>query len=190
MRLDVTSAKMRKRLVAELSAQHAEHAKEPAPHDAPVHPEAMQPKPQHDPQRLVKWAQAALSVVLGLRLPLDGVLGGTTQMAVRRFQTQAGLPQTGALDETTVLALAKAVGHPAPGMSPEHKLMPRWFRQERQQPRGRAHAMAQKKSQSPDDAWSAETPPQHAELPKPVAPEKAALPELTPHKKPRPEGLL
>ena len=117
MRLDVTSAKMRKRLVAELSAQPAGHGAQPnATHDsAASRPEAVKPKVLHGEPRLVKWAQAALSVLLGLRLPLDGVLGATTQMAVRRFQAQAGLPQSGSLDEATVAGLAKAIGHPPPG---------------------------------------------------------------------------
>ena len=143
MRLDVTSAKMRKRLVAELSAQ--------PPALAPQHPETAQPSAGHASQQRVKWAQAALSVVLGLRLPLDGVLGGTTQAAVRRFQAQAGMAQTGALDSPTVAALAKAIGHAPPGQTPEHPLMPRWFRQERQVPRPQPEAKAARKSQGPGD---------------------------------------
>ncbi len=159
MRLDVTSAKMRKRLVAELSAQPVALA--------PQHPETAQPVAGHAPQQLVKWAQAALSVVLGLRLPLDGVLGGTTQAAVRRFQAHAGMAQTGALDPATVAALARAIGHAPPGQAPEHPLMPRWFRQERQALRPKPEAKTARKSPGPGDA----------------------LPELEPHKKPRPEDL-
>lgn len=191
MRLDVTSAKTRKRLVAELSARASTHAKKPeapAQHDAPpLHPEAAQPKPVQEAQKLVTWAQAALSVVLGLRLPLDGVLNGTTQMAIRRFQGQSALPQSGSLDAATVLALAKAIGHPAPGMSSEHRIMPRWFRQERQSARAKAQPVAHKKSQGPDDAWQEAAPehpvvaPQPMPLPRPAEP--AVVAEVAPHKK-------
>ena len=180
MRLDVTSAKMRKRLAAELSAHPAQ-----SPQAAAVHPEDAQPKAAHEPQhpgerqaKTVKWAQASLSVLLGLRLPLDGVLGATTQMAIRRFQTQSGLPQSGALDETTVLALAKAIGHPAPGMTAEHKVMPRWFRLERQAPKPRPQL---KKPREPD----APQPETHAELAKPREAVKPVLSEEAPHKKRR-----
>lgn len=183
MRLDVTSAKMRKRLVAELSAHTPSPHKEHAPHDAaPLVPEAAQPRAQHEPQRLVKWAQAALSVLLGLRLPLDGVLGATTQTALRRFQSQNGLSQNGALDAPTVLALAKAIGHPAPGMPAEHKLMPQWFRLDRQGPRSKAPTPVARKSQGPDDAWTTVTPPE--------VQKKPVEPDLAPHKKPRPEDEL
>ncbi len=178
MRLDVTSAKMRKRLVAQLGAQRA-------PVDPPpLHPEAAQPKAAHAPQQLVQWAQAALSVLLGLRLPLDGVLGATTQMALRRFQGQAGVSQTGTLDAPTVAALAKAIGHPPPGAAAEHRVMPRWFRLERQGARAKAPPQPVRKSAGPDDAPQAEpsAPPPLAAKP-PVA-------ELEPHKKPRHEEVL
>jgi hypothetical protein len=185
MRLDVTSAKMRKRLVVELSAQPNAHARE----NAPLHPEQAQPPQTHDPERpgerqaqLVKWTQAALSVLLGLRLPLDGVLGATTQMAVRRFQTQAGVPQTGALDEATLQALSKAIGHPAPGMTGEHKLMPRWFRLERHAPKPKPKPTLKKLQDH--DAPQQEP---HAALAKQNEAMKPApaLPEAAHHKKRR-----
>ncbi len=182
MRLDVTSARMRKRLVAELSPRA------PAQHDvAPLHPEDAQPRAVNEAQKLVKWAQAALSVVLSLRLPLDGVLNGTAQMAIRRFQGQTGVPQTGQLDQATILALAKAVGHPAPGMSPEHRIMPRWFRQERQGARAKPALGVHKKAHGPDDPWAEPATEQAVALPRPV--EQGAQPELEPQKKARPKEV-
>ena len=73
---------------------------------------------------------AALGVDPG---PLDGVVGGATRKAVQAFQKQSGLPQTGALDPTTLEKLgigtsvdkASAVADwiPAPTQDELDKLM-------------------------------------------------------------------
>ena len=93
------------------------------------------PPASHAVQRLVQWAQAALSLTLGLRLAVDGVLGATTAAALRRFQRQAGLAESGRLDAATRTALAEACGHPPPEGTAVAPGMPRWFRQERLPPR-------------------------------------------------------
>lgn len=158
MRLDVTSAKQRRRLVAELAQRgnasvQAGQAPGQAGHDAPLRPEATQPTPQQPSQVLVQWAQAALSVLLGLRLPLHGQLDATTAQAVRRFQGQHGLPANGQLDAPTVQALARAIGHPPPGMPGEHRLMPRWFRLDRPSARPSPRQVTARPARGPDDPW-------------------------------------
>lgn len=52
-------------------------------------------------------AQRALSAN-GLNVTQDGIAGAQTSAAVRRFQAQQGLPQTGDLDSQTLRALNSA----------------------------------------------------------------------------------
>lgn len=53
----------------------------------------------------VRWVQEALNRVLGLQLPVDGVLGVETRSALRGFQRNAGFVGTGTVDLATVQAL-------------------------------------------------------------------------------------
>ncbi len=53
----------------------------------------------------VRWVQEALNRVLGLQLPVDGVLGVETRSALRSFQRTAGLVVTGGVDPATEQAL-------------------------------------------------------------------------------------
>jgi hypothetical protein len=53
---------------------------------------------------LVIWAQQHLKGA-GQTVPVDGSYGTTTEAAVKRFQTSAGLPSTGAIDTATWQAL-------------------------------------------------------------------------------------
>lgn len=92
----------------------------------PIRRERAQPRESTAVVAQVRWAQAALSAVLGLRLPIDGVLDATTQMALRRFQESKQLATTGQPDRETLAALAQALGHSIPG-APEHRGMPAWF---------------------------------------------------------------
>jgi Putative peptidoglycan binding domain/OmpA family len=56
----------------------------------------------------VLWLQEMLSRILGLQLPLDGIMGPEVQNAVRSFQQQQGLPATGIVDSATERALTAA----------------------------------------------------------------------------------
>ncbi len=62
------------------------------------------------PREATTRAQQALTDI-GYHLPVDGVdggFGGESARAVRRFQQDAGLPQTGRVDRTTLQALDRA----------------------------------------------------------------------------------
>jgi peptidoglycan hydrolase-like protein with peptidoglycan-binding domain len=50
--------------------------------------------------------------------PADGIFGARTASALRAFQTAAGLPATGIVDDATAAALATAVATPAPPTTP------------------------------------------------------------------------
>ena len=65
---------------------------------------------------LEKWVQAALNVVLGTKLKIDGVLRGDTREVLRRFQKEEGLIPHGWLDERTLIALEVRAGVKAPRM--------------------------------------------------------------------------
>lgn len=79
-----------------------------------VNPAAFRPKPVDPVQRLIRWVQAALMTVLGVKLPLDGTMNQATRAALLKFQKLAGLPQTGVIDSSTLSQLEKIVDLPAP----------------------------------------------------------------------------
>jgi hypothetical protein len=60
-----------------------------------------------DPQ-IVSWVQACLGQIVGSWVPQDGNLGAATRRAIQMFQTQAQLPSTGNLDDTTLQSLNQA----------------------------------------------------------------------------------
>ncbi len=93
-------------------------------------PQAFRPKAADPMQRLARWVQAALAVILGIKLPLTGVIDSATRAALMAFQKQNGLPQSGAVDSRTLEALENAVGMPAPTKQPA----PNWMEQERPRP--------------------------------------------------------
>lgn len=95
-----------------------------------VAPQAFRPKSTDPMQRLARWVQAALAVVLGIKLPLTGVIDSATRAALMSFQKQQGLPQSGAVDSRTLQALEHAVGVPAP----TKQEAPNWMEQERARP--------------------------------------------------------
>ncbi|CAG0937544.1 hypothetical protein TFLX_06482 [Thermoflexales bacterium] len=55
-----------------------------------------------------RWVQSTLNQVLGLQLPIDGVLGIETRSAIRSFQQQQGLPPDGIVGPATEAALTAA----------------------------------------------------------------------------------
>ncbi len=65
----------------------------------------------------VQWIQTSLNRVLGLRLPVDGVIDAHTRSAIRSFQTRAGLTPDGKVGPLTIAALQRA-GAPAPPAAP------------------------------------------------------------------------
>jgi peptidoglycan hydrolase-like protein with peptidoglycan-binding domain len=63
----------------------------------------------------VRWVQSMLNRVLGLQLPINGIMGVETRSAVRSFQEQQGLPADGIVGPDTEEALrAAARGQVAP----------------------------------------------------------------------------
>lgn len=60
-----------------------------------------------------RWVQSALNQVLGLSLPVDGVMSDQSRDAVRRFQRDRGLPEDGIVGPDTERALAEARRGPA-----------------------------------------------------------------------------
>jgi hypothetical protein len=84
---------------------------------------------------LEKWVQAALNVVLGLRLPVDGSWTELTRAGLERFQREQGLPAHGFLDERTLRALEERVGVRAPRDGRLGGLPRLWQRDRREQER-------------------------------------------------------
>ena len=50
--------------------------------------------PQHGSE-YIRWVQSTLNRILGMKLPMNGVLTPATRSAVRSFQEREGLPVTG-----------------------------------------------------------------------------------------------
>lgn len=73
--------------------------REPAPCVCPAHG-----------TEFVRWAQNCLNQILGLQLPLNGVMGPETRSAVRSFQRQQGLRASGIVGPDTEEALRGACG--------------------------------------------------------------------------------
>jgi peptidoglycan hydrolase-like protein with peptidoglycan-binding domain len=57
----------------------------------------------------VRWVQSTLNKILGLRLPLDGVMGPETRSAIRSFQQKQGLPVDGVVGPETERLLSAAI---------------------------------------------------------------------------------
>ncbi|MGB7947305.1 MAG: peptidoglycan-binding protein [Candidatus Binatia bacterium] len=56
----------------------------------------------------VRWLQSSLNQILGLNLPVDGLMNPATREALRRFQQQQGLPPDGIAGPETERALIAA----------------------------------------------------------------------------------
>jgi len=66
----------------------------------------------------IRWVQKVLNHIMGLRLPVDGVMGRETRSALRRFQAQQGLPVNGVVGPDTERALLAAQRGPHPPSAP------------------------------------------------------------------------
>jgi hypothetical protein len=90
-------------------------------------PKSQTPIGEFAPARLLeRWVQAALTVILGVRLPLTGLWGESTRAALLQFQKSMGLAVHGHLDAATLKALEQAVGLPAPRDGSFAGPRPRW----------------------------------------------------------------
>jgi hypothetical protein len=56
----------------------------------------------------IRWVQSSLNRILGLRLPVDGIMEPETRSAIRSFQKRQGLPVTGIVGPDTERALIAA----------------------------------------------------------------------------------
>lgn len=65
----------------------------------------------------IRWVQASLNKILGLRLAVDGISGTATRSAVRSFQQQKGLTSDGIVGPQTEAALIAAGAAPPPQTS-------------------------------------------------------------------------
>ena len=74
------------------------------------------PRPVHvrGASEYVRWLQSALNQIMGLHLPLDGLMGIATRSALRSFQKQQGLPMNGIVGPDTERALLAARGGQPP----------------------------------------------------------------------------
>ncbi len=79
-----------------------------------LRPDRFRPAMDTTQTAMQKWVQAALNVVTGLSLKLDGNLGPISRTALRRFQRQEGIPAHGYADEKTLQILELRVGVSCP----------------------------------------------------------------------------
>lgn len=106
------------RLVSQMGYDSSKRALDPSRSRPPV---------DNTVDSMRKWVQAALNVVLGTNLKLDGVSGPVTRQALKRFQRREGITAHGYLDETTLQALELRVGVRAP-RSEGHEGLPHLMR--------------------------------------------------------------
>jgi hypothetical protein len=90
---------------------------------APLEPSPIEPLPYPEPapsrSEYIRWVQSALNDVLGLQLPVNGIVDRLTRSAIRSFQQQQGLPVDGTVGPDTERALLSARGQqPLPGGPP------------------------------------------------------------------------
>jgi peptidoglycan hydrolase-like protein with peptidoglycan-binding domain len=80
---------------------------------------AAQPEPSGSASEHARWVQSCLNQVMGLRLPVNGVMSPETRSAVRSFQERQGLRIDGLVGPETERALAEACkGASAPEPAP------------------------------------------------------------------------
>ncbi|MEX5216341.1 MAG: peptidoglycan-binding protein [Nitrospira sp.] len=72
-------------------------------------PDGFEPEPTAGSE-YVRWAQSCLNQILGLQLPVSGVMDPETRSAVRSFQREQQLRTTGVLGPETEDALRRACG--------------------------------------------------------------------------------
>ena len=76
------------------------------PYRVVTEPDSIEPTPSGS--KYMRWVQSALNVVLGLRLPIDGIADSATRSAIRSFQKREGLPVDGVVGPETERALIAA----------------------------------------------------------------------------------
>lgn len=67
---------------------------------------------------VLRWGQRCINRLAGGRVPVDGVLGTNSFMAIRGLQSVRGLPPTGLPGLDTIRTLVQACGLPTPGLPP------------------------------------------------------------------------
>lgn len=84
-------------------------------------------EPREAPSEYIRWVQSCLNQVMGLRLPLDGIMSPATRSAVRSFQERRGLPVDGLIGPPTEAALVAAcAGTPQPTADQESESDQEW----------------------------------------------------------------
>lgn len=73
-------------------------------------PDGVEPEPTAGSES-VRWVQSCLNRILGLQLPVSGVIGPETKSAVRSFQRQQGLRTNGIVGPETEDALKAVCGN-------------------------------------------------------------------------------
>ena len=76
-------------------------------------PERSQPGAEY-----LRWVQHSLNLILGLQLPVDGVMSPETREAIRDFQTRMGLPADGIVGPEMQQALVEERRKLAAGGAP------------------------------------------------------------------------
>lgn len=79
--------------------------------------------PQHGSE-YIRWVQSTLNGILGMRLPLNGVLTPATRSAIRSFQERENLPVTGIVGLDTERALIAARGGQSSGAGTTKQVEP------------------------------------------------------------------
>lgn len=64
--------------------------------------------PATEGSEYIRWVQSSLNQVLGLQLPIDGIISPETRSAIRSFQEKQGLPVDGIIGPPTEKALTEA----------------------------------------------------------------------------------
>jgi len=84
-----------------------------APAGEPPSPPSAEPSAEGSEH--VRWVQDSLNRILGLRLPVNGIMGPEVRSAVRSFQERQGLRITGLVGPDTERALFAATSGQSPG---------------------------------------------------------------------------
>ena len=95
------------------------------PYGVVSEPYPAEPEPREGSDH-IRWVQNCLNQLLGLQLPLSGVMAVATRSAVRNFQRQQGLPVSGMVSPETQEALQAACAGSQDARAPEEELSSSW----------------------------------------------------------------